>query len=204
MIRNILLSAAVGLAIVGCSSPSNPQNTDSMTSSPIDNIMTRTSVRKYKPVKLTDAQMETLLRAGMAAPSAVNKQPWEFIVVDDRALLDSIQAKLPNTRISDGCQQVIVVCGNEEKALEGEGKAYWIQDCSAATQNILLAAHSMGLGAVWCGITPVKERMAILSEMLHTPSFVKPFAVICLGVPDEAPAPKDKWKPENIHRNGWQ
>lgn len=200
--RNIIVATLciAAAAMAGCS---QTDDTTGMKKSDeaIEAIMTRVSVRKFKAEKLSEAQMETLLRAGMAAPSAVNKQPWEFVVVDDRTLLDSIQAALPNTRIADGCQQVIVVCGNEEKALEGESKAYWVQDCSAATENILIAAHAIGLGAVWCGVMPIKERMTKLAELLKTPSYIKPLAVICVGVPAETPAVKDKWKPENIHKN---
>ncbi len=206
---NKKIAAAIAMAAIvatGCTTQTN-QEMDTLnpaaTQAVIENIMTRTSIRKFQPTKLSDTQMETLLRAGMAAPSAVNKQPWEFVVVDDRALLDTIQAALPNTRISEGCQQVIVVCGNEQKALEGDSKAYWIQDCSAATENILLAAHAMGLGAVWCGVTPNKERVARLAEILGAPSFVKPFCVICVGVPAEQPQPKDKWKMENVHKNSF-
>lgn len=199
MRKTIFAALASALCLAGCSqTDSNMSNqTDALT-----NIMTRATVRKFKPTKISDAQMETLLRAGMAAPSAVNKQPWEFMVVDDRALLDSIQAAGTNFRISNGCQQVIVVCGNEEKAIEGEGRTYWIQDCSAVTENILLAAHAMGLGAVWCGVTPIKERMAKVSEILNLPSYVKPLCVICVGEPDETPEVKDKWAPEKVHRNG--
>lgn len=200
MIKSVLAALTAGICLMGCSQ--NTETTmDSQSTDALSVIMTRKSVRKFKPEKLSDAQIETLLRAGMAAPSAVNKQPWEFIVVDDAALLDSLQASCQNFRIANGCQQVLVVCGNEQKAIEGEGKTYWIQDCSAATENILLAAHSMGLGAVWCGVTPIKERMAKVAEILNVPSYVKPFAVICVGVPDEAPEVKDKWNPANVHKN---
>lgn len=194
-----VLLATLTLAMAGCGKSAD--NDMERQETAIQNIMTRTSVRHFKPTRLTDSQIETLLRAGMAAPTAVNKQPWEFVVVDDAALLDSIQAALPNARISGGCQQVIVVCGNEQKTLEGDGKDYWLQDCAAATENILLAAHATGLGAVWCGVAPIKERMAKLASLLRTPAEIMPFCVICVGEPDEAPAPKDKWKPENVHRN---
>lgn len=193
-----LCLATATLALTSCNSSQKDENV----TTPIENIMTRTSIRAFTPEKLTDAEIETLLRAGMAAPTAVNKQPWDFVVVDDPALLDSLQAalsKAPITRAN--CQQVIVVCGNMQKALEGDAQAYWIQDCSAATQNILLAAHAMGLGAVWCGVLPIKERIEVVSAVLKLPSFVRPLCVIPVGHPAEAPQPKDKWKPENVHRN---
>lgn len=199
IIRNILAfsAAAALLTLTGCADAPEGQMAN-----PIDNIMTRTSVRAYTAEKLTDEQVETLLRAAMAAPSAVNKQPWDFVVVDEPALLDSLQAALPNVPLTRAnCQQVIVVCGNMQKALEGDAQAYWIQDCSAATQNILLAAHAMGLGAVWCGVSPIKERVQATSQILKLPSFVKPLCVIAVGHPAENPQPKDKWKPENVHRN---
>ncbi|MBQ2322523.1 MAG: nitroreductase family protein, partial [Bacteroidales bacterium] len=131
IIRNILAfsAAAALLTLTGCADAPEGQ-----VANPIDNIMTRTSVRAYTAEKLTAEQVETLLRAAMAAPSAVNKQPWDFVVVDEPALLDSLQAALPNVPLTRAnCQQVIVVCGNMQKALEGDAQAYWIQDCSAAT-----------------------------------------------------------------------
>lgn len=193
------LLATASLSLAGCGS--DAQNDMDNKTDALENIMTRTSIRVFKPAKLTDSQIETLLRAGMAAPTAVNSQPWEFVVVDDAALLDSIQAAMPNARISNGCQQVIVVCGNEERMLQGDGRGFWLQDCSAATQNILLAAHATGLGAVWCGVAPVKERMDKVADILRLPEGIEPFCVICVGEPGEAPEPKDKWKADRVHRN---
>ena len=95
----------------------------------------------------------------------------------------------------------IVVCGNVDKALEGPGRDFWIQDCSAATENILLAAHALGLGAVWTGCYPIEERVANVSQILCLPENIIPLSVIVMGYPNEAPAPKDKWKPENVSYN---
>ncbi len=93
----------------------------------------------------------------------------------------------------------IVVCGNMDKAMEGEGQAYWIQDCSAATENMLLAAHAMGLGAVWCGVYPIQERVDFLKAKLGMPENVIPLNVVVFGYPKGDTAPKDKWNPEKVH-----
>ena len=95
----------------------------------------------------------------------------------------------------------IVVCGDMNKALEGPAQAFWVQDCSAATENILLAAHALGLGAVWTGCYPMEERMANVSRVLNLPETVIPLCVIVMGYPSEQPEPKDKWKPENVTYN---
>ena len=97
----------------------------------------------------------------------------------------------------------IVVCGDMTKTLEGEAAEFWIQDTSAASENILLAAHAMGLGAVWTGVYPDKGRIRIISEALSLPSHIVPLCLIPVGYPAKAQEPKDKWKPENVHYNGW-
>lgn len=169
----------------------------------LSNIMTRTSIRQFTGDKPSDQQIETLLRAAMAAPTAVNKQPWAFVVVDDRALLDTIGTRYPNTRINENVHVAIVLCGDLTKALEGEAQDFWIHDVSAATENLLLAAHAMGLGAVWCGIYPSAERTQGVQDILHLPSHIIPLCVVPVGQPGEDPAPKDKWNEENIHHNLW-
>ena len=163
-------------------------------------IMTRMSVREYKTDAVPDSLLEKVLRAGMAAPSAVNKQPWEFVVVNDRELLLGINEKMPNVHCKQ-CPIAIVVCGNTDKALEGEGLGYWIQDTSAATENMLLAAHALGLGTVWCGLTPISERVAWMKQYLNLPSNLEPLCIVCLGWPSGPNAPKDKWNPAAIHYN---
>lgn len=196
-VRLLLYAAMLPLLMGGCAGSSDGSQGDA-----IANIMTRTSVRKFTGEAVSDALVEQMLRAGMAAPTAANKQPWEFVVVDDAALLDTLQAAVPHAPIArGGCKQAIVVCGNMQKALEGDAQSYWIQDCSAATENILLAAHSLGLGAVWCGVTPQRERVEGVSRALNLPTYVRPLGLVVFGHPAESPAPKDKWKPENVHRN---
>lgn len=169
----------------------------------LENIMTRTSVRQYLPGKtISSDTIETLLRAAMAAPTAVNRQPWQFIVVDNRESLDSLAKALPHAKMLEHASIAIVPCGDLDKAFEGE-PSYWIQDVSAATENLLLAAHSLGLGAVWTGVYPTKERMTAVSQQLGLPSNVIPLAVVPVGYPDGEQQPKDKWNPEAVHFNHW-
>ena len=165
----------------------------------IKNIMTRTSVRQFTDQPVSAADIETLLRAGMAAPTAVNKQPWHFVAVTDKAKLKELSGG--RGRMLEQCALAIVVCGDMTKALPGKGQAYWIQDCSAATENILLAAHALGLGAVWTGVYPMDERVAAVSAAVKLPETIVPLCVIVIGHPAEQPAPKDKWKPENVSYN---
>lgn len=169
----------------------------------LENIMTRTSVRQYLPGKtISSDTIETLLRAAMAAPTAVNRQPWQFIVVDNRESLDSLAKALPHAKMLEHASIAIVPCGDLDKAFEGE-PSYWIQDVSAATENLLLAAHSLGLGAVWTGVYPTKERVTAVSQQLGLPSNVIPLAVVPVGYPDGEQQPKDKWNPEAVHFNHW-
>lgn len=169
-------------------------------------ILTRTSVRQYAPDRtiLRDT-VETLLRAAMSAPTAVNKQPWAFVAIDERAELDSLTSVLPYARMLSQAPLAIVVCGDLSKAIEGENAdgGFWIQDVSAATENLLLAAHALGLGAVWTGVYPDPERVNGVREHLGMPDNIIPLAVVPIGYPTGTQTPKDKWKPENVHFNRW-
>lgn len=167
----------------------------------INNILNRTSVRSYEDRAVESEKVEKLLRAGMAAPTAVNKQPWHFIVVTDKNQLQKLSEANPNARMAAKAPLAIVVCGDMDKALEGDAREFWIQDCSAATENILLAATGMGLGAVWTGTYPSKERCAAVAEALKLPESLIPLNTIVIGYPDTEPTPKDKWKKENISYN---
>lgn len=200
------LIAAMMTIMTSCSSNST-ENRDAqaeISGNPaLENIMTRTSVRQYIPGKEIPADtIELLLRAAMAAPTAVNRQPWQFIVIDNRESLDSLAQALPHAKMLQHASIAIVPCGDLEKAFEGE-PSYWIQDVSAATENLLLAAHSLGLGAVWTGVYPTKERVTAVSERLGLPSNVIPLAVVPIGYPEGDNQPKDKWNPESVHYNRW-
>ena len=170
----------------------------------MENILNRKSVRKYTKEEVKKEQLEMLVRAGMAAPSARNSQPWLFFVIDDRTILDNLAKQLPNTKMLLNAKAAIVVCGNLQKALEGDGREFWVQDCSAATQNILLAAESMGLGAVWTGAYPRKETVNIIKVELGLPEHIVPLNVIPIGWQTGEEKPKQKYTEENIRWNKWE
>ena len=192
-----ILSIALLFAIIKILTCSNPLPTINSSAAVINNIMTRTSVRSYTDEPVTDAQIETMLRAGMAAPSAVNKQPWKFVVVKNRAKLKEIADSIGPSRAAAGAACVIAVCGDMTKTLDGVARDFWIHDCSAATENILLAAHALGLGAVWMGISPDPNRVQTARTLLDIPENQEVLCFIAIGHPAEKPTPKDKWKPEN-------
>ena len=200
-ILNVLLAVAVGVLAVNLYNRESAESEGGQTA--IENIMTRTSIRSYTDKAVDAATVETLLRAGMAAPTAKNQQPWDFMVVRDRALLQSLADSLPYAKMTAGAPLAIVVCGNLQKSLPGASASSWIMDTSAATENILLAAHSLGLGAVWTGVHPYPERIKAVRTVLGIPSHIVPLCVIPVGYPAETPAPKDKWKPANVHYNSW-
>ena len=179
----------------------------------LDVIMSRSSVRNFTGEAVSREQLETILKAGMAAPTAMNVQPWRFVVVTDKDKISEVFGAGPRSGMFTTAGAVIVVCGEttfmrkpfgQPDAPETEQpNIFWYEDCSAATENILLAAHALGLGAVWTAGYPAQERIAPVSAALGIPANVVPLCIIPLGVPAEDPAPKDKWKPENIHWEQW-
>jgi nitroreductase len=195
-----------GIACIGLMSSCNGGQDNEVANSSdavIENIMTRTSIRAFTAQPVDSTVIEKILRAGMAAPTAVNKQPWAFVVVNDREVMDSLRAVHPYAQMLGTAQFAIVVCGDMSKALQGFAQAYWIQDASAATENILLAAHGLGLGAVWCGVYPNPDVYPKVKDVLGLPPHIMPLNIIPIGYPAENPEPKDKWKTENIHYNRW-
>jgi nitroreductase len=196
-----LLGAGAGL-MASCQSEHQSSATDP-SEVVIQNIMTRTSIRAFTDQPVDEAIVEKILRAGMSAPTAVNRQPWAFVVVNEREQMERLREVHPYAQMLKTAQLAIVVCGDMERALPGASQAYWIQDASAATENILLAAHGLGLGAVWCGVYPNPDVLPKVKEVLGLPSSIVPLNIIPIGYPAENPTPKDKWKPENIHYNKW-
>lgn len=167
----------------------------------LDNIATRTSVRDYEARPVEKEKIEKMLRAAMAAPTAMNKQPWHFVVVDQRNVLDALAGVNPYAKMLKKAPLAIVVCGNTDKMIEGGGRDFWIQDASAATENLLLAAHAMGLGAVWTGAYPSEERCISISKVLSLSDNLVPLNMIVVGYPAEQPQPKQKFKEENVSYN---
>lgn len=167
----------------------------------LDNIATRTSVRDYEARPVEKEKIEKMLRAAMAAPTAMNKQPWHFVVVDQRNVLDALAGANPYAKMLKKAPLAIVVCVNTDKMIEGGGRDFWIQDASAATENLLLAAHAMGLGAVWTGAYPSEERCISISKVLSLSDNLIPLNMIVVGYPAEHPQPKQKFKEENVSYN---
>jgi len=163
-------------------------------------IRTRRSIRKYTETAIPGEVVQELLRAAMYAPSATNEQPWQFIVINDRKILDEIPSKHPYAAMAAQAPLAIVVCGDLR---HDKANGYWVQDCSAATQNLLLAAHSLGLGAVWCGIYPRERRVATIQKFLALPEHIIPLALVVIGHPAEQPIPEERFRPERVHYNGW-
>ena len=166
----------------------------------VDAIMTLRSVRLYSAEPVDDQTVQTLLRAAMQAPSARNAQPWHFIVISERAVLDAIPRFHPYANMLLNAPLAILVCGDQ--AVE-EDPEYINQDCAAATQNILLAAHALGLGAVWLGVYPRNKRVQEIRKLLNIPSRILPVSLIALGHPAEEKIEIDRFKAERVYYNTW-
>ena len=168
------------------------------------NIITRRSVRRYDNAPVTDEQKEAICYAAMCAPSGVNRQPWEFVVVDDKELLVKLAHSLPYAKMAAEAPLAIVVCGNRQRFLDGDDSTLWEQDLSAASENILLAANALGLGGVWTCIYPHADRENTVRQILNLPDNIIPFNLIPIGHPSTGHAPMDKWHPDRIHYNRQQ
>ncbi len=166
----------------------------------IDAIRTRRSIRQFESRAVPEPILTELLQAAMSAPSAGNQQPWCFVVIDDRALLDRIPPINPYAAMCRQAPLAILVCGDPR--LE-KYHGYWVQDCAAATQNLLLAAHARKFGAVWTGVYPREDRIHGFRKLLRLPEAVVPMALVVLGYPAENVPPEDRYQEGRIHRNGW-
>ena len=190
----ILTLLAMG-SIVGCA----PKQHDGA-QAVLDNILSRKSVRSYTDEPVSPEQVETLLKAAMAAPSGRNMQAWRFVVVREQPVKEKLAVGF-NKMIAKA-PVVIVVCG-QVASDEGEPNNNWTADCAAATENLLLAAEALGLGAVWTASYPYEDRMTPAIEALSLPDNVKPYCIVPVGHPAGDDKPKDKWKPGNIHYDRW-
>ncbi|MCL2679529.1 MAG: nitroreductase family protein [Dehalococcoidia bacterium] len=166
----------------------------------IQAILSRRSIRRYTDKKVPDDAIKTLLEAAMAAPSANNKQPWHFVVVTDRKILDAVPAFHPYAKMLFEATAAILVCGDESVETTG---SFLIQGCSAAVQNILVSANVLGLGTVWLSSHPREERMDGFRELFRLPAGVIPVALISIGYPAEEKLPSGRYDESRVHWNSW-
>ncbi|MFH0895074.1 MAG: nitroreductase family protein [Bacteroidota bacterium] len=166
----------------------------------MDIIFTRRSIRKYTDQTVSDDQIQQMLKAAMYAPSARNEQPWHFIVVQDKQRLTALSEIHPYAKMLTQASLAILVCG-DSSIIETEG--YWVQDCTAATQTLLLAAHALGLGAVWLGVFPREERIKAMKDFFELPAHIHPLSLISIGYPAEKIEMPDRFKKERIRFEKW-
>jgi nitroreductase len=169
----------------------------------LENIQARKSVRNYTGEPVTKACLLALLKAGMAAPSARNRQPLAFVAVTERKILNALGEGLPYTKMLFKAGACIVVCGDTTVDLQQGATDLWYQDAAAATENILLAAEAMRLGAVWSALYPMADRENHVRKLIKLPPSVTPFSIIPVGHPTGQDQPKDKFKAEKIHWERW-
>ena len=161
-------------------------------------ILKRRSIRKYTDKPIPESTVKDLLNAGMHAPSSRNLQPWHYVVINERHVLDELAVLHPYAKMLKQATLAILVCGDRQlQEIDG----YIIQDCAAATQNILLSAHAQGLGAVWLGIYPREERMQDVTKFLDIPDHILPVSLISIGYPDEQKDAPDRYNTDRIHYN---
>ena len=166
----------------------------------LEAIHTRRSTRKFDDQPVPEELVQKLLAAAMQAPSARNQQPWQFVVIDDRALLAKIPDFMPNAAMVAEAPLAILVCG--DLGLE-TSPGYWMVDCAAAVENMLLAAHGLGLGAVWCGVYPRDRRMDGLRQLVGLPPNVVAHSLVVLGYGAEKVPAEDRYRPDRVRRNHW-
>ncbi len=193
----MMLAVAAILALAACGKSSDGQ-------AALNNIFARRSVRSFTSQDVSHEQVETLLRAAMAAPSGMNMQPWRFVVVRD----STTKARLTKhgSEFIKTAPVVIVVCAElaEETDENQKPNQNWMADCAAATENLLLAAQAMGLGACWTACFPYFSIQTDAKRTLRLPENVRPYSIIPVGYPAGETQAKDKWKPENIHYEHWR
>ena len=193
----LLLVVVLAIVILktSCMGDQKQDETTLKSKAVLENIAERKSVRKYLNRSVEEDKIDAMVKAGMAAPSGMDRRPWEFVVVTDRVVLDSMAAKLPYAKMLTGAPLAIVVCGDTTRS------SYWYLDCSAATQNVLLAAEALGLGAVWTAAYPYEDRIDVVRQNTGLPENIVPLCVIPIGYPDGPQKAKDKFDPQRVHRN---
>lgn len=164
----------------------------------LDLIYTRRSVREYTDEPVTDEQVEAMLKAAMAAPSAQDLRPWHFVVVRKRKLLDRLSEVHKYAHMLQKAPLGIVVCGDEEVS-----EQHWVEDTCAATQNLLLAATAVGLGGVWISVYPSKKRQKYVRDLLEIPEHVGVLCLVAVGHPAEEKKPRTPYDPKRVHQEKW-
>lgn len=166
----------------------------------VEAILTRRSIRKYSQKAVPEAVIRELLEAAMSAPSAGNQQPWQFMVINDRKTLDEIPRFHPFSQPLREASVAIVVCGDMKRE---NFKGYWVQDCSAATENILIAARAKGLGTVWLSVYPMDDRVKGMRKLLGLPETIVPLSIIPVGYPAEEKPRANRYDNSRVHYNRW-
>ena len=166
----------------------------------LEGLMTRRSVRNFNYRPIDEETIEKMLRAAMQAPSGMNRQPWQFFVITDREILLKIPKVHPHADMTSQASLAVVVCADETILANPKR---WALDCSAATLSLQLAAHGLGLGAVWCGVYPDEDRQRELKNLLKLPEMIHPFSLVPIGYPAEPLPIVDRFIPERIHTNQW-
>ena len=164
-------------------------------------ILSRRSIRVFSDKEIGNTELEEILRAAMYAPSGGNAQPWDFVVIRDKAILRELEITSKYTEPLKTANRAIVVCGNKEKEKFPD---LWVQDCSAAIQNIMLAAHNLGIGSTWLGVYPIEDRINNTSKIIGTPNHITPFAIVAMGYPGEEKTMPDRFNLANIHMDKWK
>ena len=206
-IVSIVLSVALLVHIVRLAwvfvAPSSGDGVSSASQTVLHNILQRKSVRAYTDRAVSHEQLDTLIRAAMAAPTGRDMRPWHFIVLEGRHQLSPLAEQLPYAKMLAEAQAAVVVCGDMSVTdKEDNPSRNWTFDCSAATENLRLQAEAMGLGAVWTGVYPYDERIEAVKQALHLPDHLIPLNVIPIGYPKGDPQPKDKYDPAKVeYRN---
>jgi len=164
----------------------------------IKTILARRSIRKYAAKPVSENYVKAMLKAAMSAPSASNLKPWHFVVVTDREVLDELARVHPHGKMLSEAPLCITVCGDTDISA-----SFWVQDCSAASENLLLAAAALGLGAVWLGVYPRQDRVNSIREVLKLPESIIPLNLISIGHPAEKKEPRTQYDEQRVHRQHW-
>ena len=169
-----------------------------MTNEFVKTIFARRSIRNYTEQPVSEGNLKTLLEAAMAAPSASNRKPWHFVVVNERETLDRLADAHSYGKMLHDAPLCISVCGDTNVS-----ERFWVQDCSAATENLLLAATALGLGAVWLGVFPRQERVSAIRKLLGLPAHIMPLCLVSIGYPAEQKPRANRYDSSRIHHNRW-